>query len=307
MSQAQHRPRPPGQLREPGDNATLRILREKWQRLNVNNEHWMLCIVGEEGSGKSYTALKIGSLVDPNFSADKVFFHPANMLERLKDGEYQSGDVWVLDEAGVGLGNRTWHDSGQVKLNQALQLVRKHNIGFIFTLPRLSELDKQAKGRLQNAYELVNKKDGEYVQGPWWQSSVDRMGMQHSSNEIWWSKPEMGGHEVAAVSFSPPSEEITEPYEETKDEFLEQFYDETIDELRGEGGDGGGDDFDMSPKEVAEEIRSEDKIDEYLRTINSGSQKILDADLISMDYGLGDTTAKRVKKDLMRDIDEEVM
>jgi len=307
MSHARHRPRPPEKLRKPGDNATLRILREKWQRLNVNNEHWMLCIVGEEGSGKSYTALKIGSLVDPNFSADKVFFHPANMLERLKNGEYQSGDVWVLDEAGVGLGNRTWHDKGQVKLNQALQLVRKHNIGFIFTLPRLSELDKQAKGRLQNAYELVNKQDGEYVQGPWWQSSVDRMGMQHSSNEIWWSKPEIGGHEVAAVSFSPPGDEITEPYEQTKDEFLDEFYDETIDELRGEGGDGGGGEFDMSPEEVAEEIRSEEKIDEYLRTINSGSQKILDADLISMDYGLGDTTAKRVKKDLMRDIDEEVM
>lgn len=274
------------------DTPAAAVLRQKWERLNVENEHWMCCIVGEEGKGKSYTAIKIGELIDPNFSADNVFFHPADLLEALKDEDYQAGDVWVLDEAGVGMGNRTWQDSGQVKLNQALQLVRSHNVGFIFTLPRLDELDKQARGRLQSAIEIVKKVDGEYVQGPWWESNVERMGF--SSSGLWWDKPVVKGSEVGAVSFTPPSDEIIEPYEATKQEFQEEFYEETIDELRGDS-EADEDDDDPSPKGIADEI-VENGVDDYIDTINNGTQDVLDADLIAADYELSKAKARQVKK-----------
>lgn len=284
---------PPAKLQNPR-NETLALLRQKWERLNTNNEHWMCVLVGEEGSGKSWTAMTIGELIDPTFSADNVFFHPADVLERLRDEEYDSGDVWVLDEAGVGMGKRSWQDSGQKKLNQALQLIRSHNVGFIFTLPRLGELDSQTKGRLQNAMEVVKKKDGEYIQGPWWSSEVDRMDMGSSSNDVWWSKPTINGKELGAVAIGPPSQEIVEPYEEKKEEFQEEFYDETIDELR-EDSDG-EDDEQMDPQEVATEIIETDSVDQFVTEINGGTQQVLDADLIGMEYGLGQGGAKRAKK-----------
>lgn len=297
----------PEHLQRP-QNETAAILKKKWKRLNVQNEHWMCVIVGEEGSGKSYTAIKIGEMIDENFGAENVYFHPADVLEDLRDENFQSGDVWVLDEAGVGLGNRTWQDSGQKKLNQALQLVRSHNVGFIFTLPRLDELDKQARGRLQNALEIVNKEDGEYVQGPWYKSNVDRMGMSRSSDSVWWSKPVVRGSEVGAVSFTPPSEDVVEPYEARKQEFQAEFYDETIAELRGESvDDGDGEDERPDPKEIANEIIDEGA-EEYVNEINNGAQQVFDADLVAMDYGVGEGTAKRVKKQVIRNADmEEVL
>jgi len=266
----------------------------------------MCVIVGEEGKCKSYTAIKIGELIDPDFSEENVFFHPADLLEKLKDEEYSAGDVWVLDEAGVGMGNRTWQDSGQKKLNQALQLVRSHNVGFIFTLPRLEELDKQATGRLQNAVEIVKKKDGEYVQGPWYKSNVDRMGMSRRSDSVWWSKPVIQGKQVGAVSFSPPSEEIVEPYEEVKEEFQEEFYDETIAELRGEDPDADdeAEQKPTAPAEIAQEIIAEGPR-EYVREINNGTQVIVDADLIAIDYDIGSRKAKKVKKAVKREVDVE--
>jgi ABC-type dipeptide/oligopeptide/nickel transport system ATPase component len=233
-----------------GDHPTLTLLRKKWRRLNVNNEHWMLCIVGREGSGKSYASIKIGRMVDPNFSADNIYFHPAAILEDLRDGNYQAGDVWVLDESGVGLGNRTWHDSGQVMLNQALQLIRNHNIGLIFTLPVLSDLDSQATGRLQNALELVTKHDGEYVRGKWWESEVDRMGFSKRSNGVWWDHEVINGHRLRTIALTPPESEIVERYEDAKAEFQEQFYDETIEELRSSSGDTEGEQ--ESPEEIVE-------------------------------------------------------
>lgn len=283
------------------DSAGAKLMGRKWRRLNTDNEHWMCVIVGEEGMGKSYSAIKIGETIDPGFTADNIFFHPADLLEKLQEGDYAAGDVWVLDEAGVGVGNRTWQDSGQKKLNQALQLVRSHNVGFIFTLPRLTELDKQARGRLQTAIEIKQKQDGEFVRGKWWSSEVDRMGF--ANNDTWWSEPTIDGKEIKSVKITPPSDDVIEPYEEVKQGFQEEFYEETISELRGEDAPD-DEDEEMGAVEIANEILEDDP-QKYVQDINSGAQQVLDSDLIANDYDLGRNVASRVKKEVKRQADME--
>jgi len=148
----------------PDENDAAWLLDQVWQRMNERNEHFVGVFVGREGSGKSLTAIKVAEMVDPRFDPDEnIFFQLDNFLEVLANEEYTAGDVFVLDEAGVQLGNRTWQDRAQVLANQALQLIRDHNVGLIFTLPRLSELDKQARGRLQLMFEITAKNEGQYV------------------------------------------------------------------------------------------------------------------------------------------------
>lgn len=278
------------------DNETVMMLRRKWKRLNVLNEHWMLCIVGEEGSGKSYASLKIGNMIDPNFSADNVFFHPAAALERLRDGDFEQGDIFVLDEAGVGMGNRTWHDQGQVKLNQALQLIRSHNIGFIFTLPTLNELDKQGKNRLQNAYELQEKRDGEFVRGRWFTSEVDRMGFSRSRG-VWWDHEHINGRELQTVALTPPPSEVVEPYEEAKEEFQREFYDETISELRGEEHD---ESEEKSIEDWADEIAHEG-VGPYLAWHGGHNKPYISRDKLKAELDLSRSESKRLKQELVAD------
>jgi ABC-type dipeptide/oligopeptide/nickel transport system ATPase component len=296
-------PTPPSHLQS-RDNLTLEMLGEKWRRLNVKNEHWMLCIVGEEGSGKSYTAVKIGELVDPNFSAANVFFHPADVLERLRDGRYQEGDVWVLDEAGVGLGSRTWHDDGQVMLNQALQLIRSHNIGLIFTLPALDDLDLQAKRRLQNAYEIKSKKEGEFVKGRWYRAQVDRMGFSNRSG-VWWEGPHIRGSKLRTVSFTLPSEELVEEYEARKQKFQEQFYDDTIAELRGEENE---ETDDRSVEEIVEMIEKEEHgVAPYLSWHGAHQNAYINKDELRATFDLSHSDAQRLKAKLQqsKDVDPQ--
>lgn len=307
MSVQKNRSSPPEALRKPNKQHEAWILRRIWDRLNERNEHFMGCIVGREGSGKSFTALRIASEIDPDFSADNVIFDVEELLKILRDGDHSPGDVYVLDEAGVSLGRRTWQDRGQVLANQALQLIRSHNLGLIFTLPRLSELDSQTQGRLQAFYEIIDKEDDEYVSGKWKWFDPDRT---DTTGTVYKKFPRriVNGVQlrVTDLRFAPPPAEIVEPYEERKGEFQERVYDETLAEL----GEGGGDDEEENtsdPEEIASDILDQNAIEDYIFPINGGAQEVLDKEAIAQDYQIGTTRAARVKKMLLAEVDRDVM
>jgi len=146
----------------------------------------------------------------------------------------------------------------------------------------------------------VNKnEDKGYVQGPWFDADVERMDMGSHSTDIWWNKPEIGGREVGAVSFSPPSDRIVEAYEETKTQFQQEFYDEAIAELRGEDPDGGDEDDSLTDQEIVAEI-IDTGAEEYLREINNGAQLVVNKEDIKIEYEIGEDRAKKVKRELKR-------
>ena len=295
---------PPEPLRKPNDNDTRWLLRRVWDRVNRDNEHFMAVIVGREGIGKSYTAVKIANQLDSTFNADRVIFDVADLLEELRDGNHEPGNFYVLDEAGVQFGIRTWQDRAQVLANQALQLIRDHNLGLIFTLPRLSELDSQAQGRLQAMINIVDKRPEEWVRVKWKRMSPDREGDTDKIYRIYpRRKMGTGGEKrkLSNVYFTPPAdEELIGEYEANKQDFQEAFYDETIGELRGETDDGEEDEDDeMSEREIATEIAS-NGVEKYADRNDSNGQPYINPNLIRVDYGLSETQAQTVKSLLNR-------
>jgi hypothetical protein len=116
----------------------------------------------------------------------------------------------------------------------------------------------------------------------------------------------INGNQVGAVSFSPPSEEIVEPYEVAKQEFQEDFYDETIAELRGEDRDAenGEAATPTEPAEIVEDIL-DTGVEDYLKEINNGTRVIVDAEGIKLDYGIGSRKAKTVKAGIKREVNIE--
>lgn len=292
---------PPPDLQKPNENHTRWLMRRIWNRINRENEHFMGCIVGREGSGKSHTAIKIAHMIDPTFSHERVIFRISELLKVLRDGDHEPGNFYVLDEAGVQFGNRTWHDRGQILANQALQLIRKHNLGLLFTIPVLGDLDSQAQNRLQAYLELTEKERGEYVRGRWLWIDPDRA---DKTGERYDKFPRRRDGEITyritSVAFTPPPEEIVAPYEEEKDAFLDEFYDETIAELEGEGEDG-DEDAAQSPQEVAEEIVADP--DPYVSLHRTNGTPYVDKELIQADYDLSLRKSQTAKKLVEREID----
>lgn len=291
---------PPAELREPTQPVEV-VLRRIWDRMHERNEHFMAAIVGREGSGKSLTAIKLGDLLDPRFGPENVLFEPKGLLELLRDGSYQPGDIYVLDEAGVGFGSRTWQDRSQRLANQALQLIRDHNIGVVFTLPRLGELDSQTQGRLQAFYEIDEKEPGEYVAGRWKWIDPDR---SDTTGKIYKKYPRTKrGNRITEIRFEPPSASIVGPYQERKREFQEEVYNQAIEELS----DDVGDEDDRSPSDIAGDILSNEGVGEYIREFNGGAQRVLDKDRIGAAYDLSKSERKEVKSLLMSEVDADVM
>jgi len=300
------------------DSVEAKIILDKiWKRLWKQNEHFMGVIVGREGKGKSHTGIKIGELVDPTFTHDRVMFDPVNFLEHLQDWKENNetqGKFVVIDEAGVGVGVRTWYDKDQIALNQVLQIIRSENMGVVFTLPRLSELDSQTRGRMHALMIMTEVKEGEYAKLKWhdWDPTRDgrgefyrerpqitrEMGMENVGPTI---SPKLSSDRfdqtVDRLSISPPSEELTKPYEQAKTAFQRQEYQSAIEEMDDETDD------EQTVKEVAMEI-ADGAIAEYVDEHSQNGTPYINTNLIRADYELSHNDAKTVKDLLNRQYSE---
>jgi len=294
-------PSPPPALRAPNDADGPWLLRRIWDRINVDDKHFMGCIVGEEGSGKSWTAIRIASEIDPTFdSSERVIFDAVDLLKILRDGDHEPGNVYVLDEAGVQLGRRTWQQRGQILMNQALQIIRDENLGLIFTLPRLSELDSQSQGRLQAFYEIIDQEPGEYVIGKWKWMDPDRT---DTTGEIYKKYPrriqEGVKWRITRLSFRPPDPELIAPYKEKKSEFQHEFYQKTIEEHEEEIEEEEA--KKLTPGDVVDALKEGDALDAVVSIHGVTGEPYVDGDLVREEYGLTVRAARTVKKLAERD------
>jgi len=277
---AQDAPQPPPALRNHGGNVSARVLRRYiWRRLNVENEHFMGTIVGREGSGKSHTALSICRKVDPTFDADR------------QSDDLGTGNMVMLDEAGVGLGNRSWYEKEQVLLNQTLQTVRDENMGVLYTLPRLSELDSQTVGRLHSLLAMGEKHvDEGWASVSWKNIDVTR---EDTEGKVYKKYPRMNvdgqQHRVTSISVKRPPPELAEAYEERKAAFKEELYEEVI-EAHSAGSDGD----ETGPKAIAQEI-AEDGVEKVVSTNSQNGDPYINKDLIRVEYDISHSDARAVK------------
>lgn len=292
-------PTPPERLR--ASTPTADIARtEIWRRANVENEHFVCAVVGREGSGKSGTALSLASAVDPDFSVDRVCFEPADMLRLIDSNSTNRGSALILDEAGVGMGSRSWYDKDQIQLNKTLQTIRDDNQVLFLTLPTLSELDSQTVNRLHAYAEMTSLQEGHSARFKFKFLHPQR-GPSGETYEEYPRRRYKGRRcAVKRLCVGPPAPDLWEAYEERKSAFKADLYSDTIDALE-------DDDEDTDPAALAEDIREEPGVDEYTRTINSGTQTILDADRIAAEHEVSRADADRVKSLLVADIDGEVM
>lgn len=239
---------------------------EIWKRLHQDNEHFIGGVFGREGKGKSGTALSIASMVYPEMDVDHVMFKPGKLLKRIHEWKKEGttkGRMIVADEAGVGLGNRTWYEKDQIKFAQVLQLIRSENMGILFTVPRGTEMDSQIRGGRLHAQLLINRKEeGKYVELEY--ENV-RVGRRVDSTGLWTPKPEMniGGmhRRLQTVRIGPPPQDLWEDYLERKDEFQRKEYKEAAEEMDDDGKDSLSKD---AQREIAQAHRDSGKSLEWI-------------------------------------------
>jgi len=139
-----------------------------------------IAIVGKQGLGKSMTAMRIGEILHHEVNAMAGDFNPESQLvydvlpflERIHDITPPKEDgkpcpereVFIFDEGGVNLASVDWRSQENRGVQEVLQTMRIKNCVYIFVLPEINKLDKQAR---ENLDFIVTMKDigKAYVKG----------------------------------------------------------------------------------------------------------------------------------------------
>lgn len=224
-------------------------------RLLKHNKNFMCVICGETGSGKSYSALKLAEMIDPNFNINHVVFSGQEFMELLnKPDELPAGSVLIWDEAGVNMASRDFASLFNKLLMKVLQTFRHRNICCIFTVPSFSFIDIQARKLLHAYIETcgINRKEKKVVTKFLFLQSSARYG-----DKIYYHYPLIKDEntkyaKVTRVNFYKASKPLLKAYEERREVFTAKLNKAIAQQLNRTEVKSNKETFD--PKEVADKL-----------------------------------------------------
>jgi len=145
------------QIEEGMDYSLVRYIHRRIK----NNKNFLATITGPTGSGKSWSALSMAELIDPNFSVNNVIFKGRELMKLINEGELKAGSVIIWDEAGIDLSNRNWQSVTNKMLNALLQTFRHRNFILFFTVPYHDFIDSSSKKLFHADFETQKINKGE--------------------------------------------------------------------------------------------------------------------------------------------------
>lgn len=188
----------------------------------LTNKNWMVLIQGETGIGKSYVALRLGEIIDKNFSVDNVVFTPAEFSKLLEAGTLKPGSVIIFDEAGVGMSSKEWATRSNKLISNITQTFRTNRLIVLFTLPSGRYLDSSIRnifhaiieplgvepGTTKNAFKLL-KIEQNYRQNktyyPYYRFKDSKTGRFYK---------------YAIIRIGKPTDKLCEAYEKKRGSYL---------------------------------------------------------------------------------------
>jgi len=109
------------------------------------NKNFLGIITGPTGAGKSWSAIRLCELIDPEFNIDRVVFRGSELLELINSKTLKKGSCVIWDESGIDLSSRNWQSTTNKLLNFLLQTFRHKNIVLFFTSPYSDFVDSSTR------------------------------------------------------------------------------------------------------------------------------------------------------------------
>jgi ABC-type dipeptide/oligopeptide/nickel transport system ATPase component len=212
----------------PTENPVIEWVRSRFKR----NKNWLAVIVGETGSGKSYSALTLAKAIDPSFNANRVVFDVKSFVNMITHEGLKEGNIVVYDEAGVGMDSKMWYSVQNKAMRYILQTFRRDNIGVIFTVPDITFIDKDARKLIHSFIETESidyQRKLSYLK--WYNIKVNAR-----TDTVIMSFPRFISEDgrvivIRRVATCMPPEDLVKEYEQRKVEYTEQLKREMLDEI----------------------------------------------------------------------------
>jgi len=188
-------------------------------------------------SGKSYLDLRKAELqhrrrFKEEFPIKNCCFSVAELMERISSGELRTGEILILEEAGVNIGSGDWQNKIVKMFNYVLQSFRSMNIGIFMNLPVLSMMSKQARLLTHMHMETVGI---DFELGLCKVKPLCHQLNQHTGKSYWKYMRVKKGESIVTVqrmAFGMASENLIKRYEDKKQKFLTGITNEFTQQLR---------------------------------------------------------------------------
>jgi hypothetical protein len=173
-------------------------------------------ICGGIGEGKSYAALRIAELIEPNFNVrEQVIYYPLHFLETINNAVQKNYKVLVLDEAHTTIPSRLWYSFSNLAIHFVLTTFRQvKNMALIIVAPNLMWIDKTLREMI-NFYGVVDRVRDRQPLLKLYHVGFNYFNLEEQSPYLrrltfYWKKRI---YKVCALKLNKPSEKIIEEYE----------------------------------------------------------------------------------------------
>jgi hypothetical protein len=191
-----------------------------------NNKNFIACITGSTGSGKSWSALREGETLDPDFDIDNVCFTGRQFMDLVngKSKQLKKGSVIVFDEIQVTMGHLDYQSLQAKLLNYVLQTFRHRNFILFMTSPHFNFINASARRLFHCRMETVsiNKETKQVNLKPFLlQINQDTGDVYRKYLRIY--HKDYGVVPFTLLKLGKPSNKLIKDYEEKKTEFTKQL------------------------------------------------------------------------------------
>ena len=202
-----------------------------------SNRNYIGVTTGSTGSGKSWLDLRKAELqhrrrFNEEFPIKNCCFSVTELMERISYGELRTGEILILEEAGVNIGSGDWQNKIVKMFNYILQSFRSMNVGIFMNLPVMGMLSKQARQLTHMHMETmgIDLNLGVCTVKPLCQQLNQQTGKSY-----WKYMRVKKGESIVTVqrmAFGMPSDDLIRKYEDKKQKFLIEITTEFTQHLR---------------------------------------------------------------------------
>jgi ABC-type dipeptide/oligopeptide/nickel transport system ATPase component len=180
--------------------------------------NFLATVVGDTGSGKSWTALAMAERLDANkdFNESHIVFTAQDFLQCVD--KLGNNCFIVVDEAGLMFSHREYATMINRMLSFVLQSFRYKFINCIFTLPNLGYMDYVGRSLMHYVFRMLDRGECRV-----YRVQKDQLGRKCFFPTV-----------IDKLIIPKPSEEIVKVYEAKKASIMGQRYKDYLSEVEGQ-------------------------------------------------------------------------
>lgn len=193
-----------------------------------------IAIVGGPGEGKSYTALRLAEIIQPDFDVKtQVVYYPHQFLDIINNASKRGIKVLVLDEAQVTIPAKLWYSFTNLAISFVTTTFRQlKSLALIIVTPNINWVEKTIR-EIINFYGVVARKENTpvylklYSVGFNYYDLKDQHPYLQKIRFIWNGKV----YTLKQLKVGMPSEKIINEYEEMSREFKKKLIETQLEDV----------------------------------------------------------------------------